>query len=147
MLAAGRMAIDHPLFGVGPEMSGSFTRQYGQIGGLRALQGPRETHCLFLEVAAENGLPGLLLFLGMLGASVLSLLRIRQQVVGRNSELEHTVSGFLLALTGYLTMGIFLHMSYIRYFWLMLAMADACYGVALSTAAKAQDRCTAEAVA
>ncbi|MBC7965500.1 MAG: O-antigen ligase family protein [Fuerstia sp.] len=146
MLAAARMAIDNPVFGVGPEMSGSFTRQYGQIGGLRALEGDRETHCLFLEVAAESGLPGILLFLGMLAASVLSLLRIRQQVVGRDRELEQTVSGFLLALTGYLAMGIFLHMSYIRYFWLMLAMADACYGVALSSAAQAQDRRAEEAV-
>lgn len=147
MLAAARMAIDHPVFGVGPEMSGSFTRQYGQIGGLRALEGPRETHCLYLEVAAETGFPGFLLFMGMLAASVLSLLRIRQQVVGKNRELEHTVSGFLLALTGYLAMGVFLHMSYIRYFWLILAMTDACYGVAMSTAGSPSQRRAKEVLA
>lgn len=137
MLAAARMAIDHPVFGVGPDMSGTYTREYGQVGGLRALEGPRETHCLFLEVAAETGLPGLLLFLGMLSASILSLLRIRRQIGGNNRELEQTVSGFLLALTGYLTMGIFLHMSYIRYFWLMLGMADACNFVVQTSLARA----------
>ncbi len=139
MLAAARIAIDHPLLGVGPDLSATYTRAYGQVGGLRALDGPRETHCLFLEVAAETGLPGLVLFLGMLSASILSLLRVRRQTKGHNRELEQTVSGFLLALTGYLTMGIFLHMSYIRYFWLMLGMADACNFVVQTSLAKASD--------
>lgn len=132
MLAAARMAIDHPFFGVGPDLSGTFTREYGQLGGLRALEGDRETHCLYLEIAAETGVPGFLLFTGMLSASVRSLLRIRRQICGGRPELEPIVSGFLLALTGYLAMGLFLHMSYVRYFWLMLAMADACTTVALS---------------
>ena len=132
MLAAARMAIDHPLFGVGPDLSGTFTREYGQVGGLRALLGDRETHCLYLEVAAETGVCGFLLFIGMLSTSIRSLLRIRRQICGHQHELEPTVAGFLLALTGYLTMGLFLHMSYARYFWLMLAMADACTTVALA---------------
>jgi len=132
MLAAARMAIDHPLCGVGPDLSGTFTREYGQLAGLRALEGDRETHCLYLEVAAETGVPGFLLFIGMLSTSIRSLLGSRHQICGLRQELEPIVSGFLLALTGYLTMGLFLHMSYVRYFWLMLAMADACTTVALS---------------
>ena len=51
-------------------------------------------------------------------------------------EYSQTVSGFLMALTGYLVMGIFLHMSYIRYFWLMLAMADASTHVVSRAAAE-----------
>lgn len=146
MLAGARIAIDHPLFGVGPEMSGDYTREYGQIGGLRALEGPRETHCLFLEIAAETGVPGLGLFIGMLSASIFSLLRIRNQTQRHSAELEQTASGFLLALTGYLTMGIFLHMSYIRYFWLMLGMADACYHIAKSSLADAHGRTVQEVI-
>ena len=130
MLAAGRMAIDHPVFGVGPDMSGEYTREYGQVGGLRALEGPRQTHCMFLEIPAETGLPGMMLFLSMLGATILSLLRTRSQIIDSDRELEQTVSAFLLALTGYLVMGIFLHMSYVRYFWLMLSMSDAATCVA-----------------
>ena len=130
MLAAARMAIDHPVFGVGPDMSGEYTREYGQVGGLRALEGPRQTHCMFLEIPAETGLPGMMLFLSMLGATILSLLRTRSQIIDSDRELEQTVSAFLLALTGYLVMGIFLHMSYVRYFWLMLSMSDAATCVA-----------------
>jgi O-antigen ligase len=130
MLAAARMAIDHPVFGVGPDMSGEYTREYGQIGGLRALEGSRQTHCMFLEIPAETGLPGMMLFLSMLAATILSLLRTRSQIMDSERELEQTVSAFLLAMTGYLVMGIFLHMSYVRYFWLMLAMTDAATCVA-----------------
>jgi uncharacterized membrane protein len=32
-------------------------------------------------------------------------------------------TGFFLAIISYMTTGIFLHMSYIRYLWLMLALA------------------------
>lgn len=130
MLAAARMAIDHPVFGVGPDLSSEYTREYGQVGGLRALEGPRETHCMFLEIPAETGAPGMLLFLTMLGATILSLLRARALVADTDRELEQTASAFLLAITGYLVMGVFLHMSYVRYFWLMFAMADACTCVA-----------------
>jgi len=130
MLAAGRMAIDHPVFGVGPDLSGEYTREYGQVGGLRALEGPRETHCMFLEIPAETGLPGILLFLRMLAGTILSALRARFQISSLGRELAQTVSAFLLAITGYLVVGIFLHMSYVRYFWLMLAMTDAATCVA-----------------
>lgn len=126
MLAATRMAIDHPVFGVGPDLSGTYTREYGQAGGLRALEGHRETHCMFLEIPAETGLPGFVLFLGMLTAVIRSLLFQRRQIPAQEAELQHTASAFVLALAGYLVMGVFLHLSYVRYFWLMLALADAC---------------------
>lgn len=130
MLAAGRMAVDHPVFGVGPDLSGEYTREYGQIGGLRALEGPRETHCMFLEIPAETGIPGMLLFLSMLAATILSVLRTRTQICNSDRDNAQILSAFLLAMTGYLVMGIFLHMSYVRYFWLMLAMTDAATCVA-----------------
>ena len=147
MLAAARIAIDHPILGVGPDLSGSYTREYSQVGGLRTLDGPRESHCMFLEIPAETGLPGMILFLGILATSIFTLLRIRQLVIGRHHELEQTVSSFLLALTGYLVMGVFLHMSYIRYFWLILALADACNYVVQTSASDASEPTVLEAIA
>ena len=35
------------------------------------------------------------------------------------------VTGFMLSIVAYLATGIFLHMSFIRYFWLMLGLAAA----------------------
>ncbi len=142
MIAAGRMALDFPLFGVGPDCSGFYTREYGQAGGLRHLEGARESHCMYVELPAENGIPGMLIFLSMLAVSLTTLLRLRSQMLtgaalsgltsicdehdATTRELEQTAAALLLAMTGYLVMGIFLHMSYVRYFWIMLAMADTC---------------------
>ncbi|GAB5443922.1 MAG: hypothetical protein Fues2KO_42710 [Fuerstiella sp.] len=142
MLAAARMAVDHPLFGVGPDCSGHYTREYGQAGGLRHLEGARESHCMYVELPAENGVPGMLIFLGMLAVSLGSLVRGRNRLQRMSqftvpegeqfvdsalqNELDQTAAALLLAMTAYLVMGIFLHMSYVRYFWIMLAMVDAC---------------------
>ena len=42
--------------------------------------------------------------------------------------------GFILALAGYLATGLFLHFSYVRYFWLMIALADAAAWIILRSA-------------
>ena len=44
MLAAGRVWVDHPLLGVGADSFGLYSRQYGQMGGLRALEGIGPEH-------------------------------------------------------------------------------------------------------
>jgi hypothetical protein len=45
-------------------------------------------------------------------------------------------AGCFLALTAYLATGLFLHLSYARYFWLMLAIADSVAIVAARRAAE-----------
>ena len=42
----------------------------------------------------------------------------------------YLVTGFLLALVAYLATGVFLHLAYIRFFYLMLALAGAAAGIA-----------------
>jgi membrane protein implicated in regulation of membrane protease activity len=44
------------------------------------------------------------------------------------------VTGFMFAILAYLATGIFLHMSFIRYFWLMLGLAAASAVVAMAIA-------------
>lgn len=122
MLAAARIAVDYPLLGVGPDLSSAYIPEYGQAGGLRALEGKRQAHCMYLEIPAETGFPGLMLFLGMVTASLSRLYRASRTA---NQELSQTGAALLLSMVGYLLMGIFLHMSYVRYFWMLLAMVDA----------------------
>ena len=43
-------------------------------------------------------------------------------------------TGFLLSIVTYLTTGIFLHMSFVRYFWMMLALAGAAAVITLAVA-------------
>lgn len=134
MLAALRVAADYPGMGVGPGMFNYYARDYGNEGGLRALEGTRAAHCLYLELAAEHGIPGLCCFLAMVGVSLANLVRMKRWWRGRDKQMEYMASGYILALASYLTTAIFLHFSYARYFWLVLALADATSNVGRTSA-------------
>jgi O-antigen ligase len=134
MLAALSVTADYPLFGVGPGMFNYYSREYGNEGGLRALEGTREAHSLYLELAAEHGCIGLLCFLSMVSVSLVNLARMRRFWQSRDRQLEYLATGYILALATYLTTGLFLHFSYARYFWLVLALADATSHVGRSSA-------------
>ena len=125
MMAAVRVSADYPLMGVGPGMFDHYSSEYGNEGGLRALEGDRQAHCLYLELSAEHGLPGLICFMAMTGMTLVNLTRMRRLWRSRDRRMEYMATGYILALASYLTTGLFLHFSYIRYFWLVLALADA----------------------
>ncbi len=117
---------DHLLVGVGPGMFPEYVQDYGQIVSLRPLGDGRQAHSLPLDIAAENGLFGLLVLTVLLIVVARGLLVARKQALGRNDVRgAHLVTGVLLGVILYLTTGLFLHLSYIRYFWLLIALADA----------------------
>ncbi len=125
MLAAVRVTADYPVLGVGPGMFNLYSRDYGIDGGLRAIEGTREAHSLYLELAAEHGLVGLGCFLALVGVSLINLGRVRRYWQVRDPRLALLATGYTLAVAAYLSTGLFLHFSYARYFWLILALADA----------------------
>lgn len=117
---------DRPLVGVGPGMFGQHSQQYGQIIGLRSLGAGRQAHSMPLDIAAEHGILGLLAIVAALTVVLASLLRGRRAARASGDTVgAHFSSGIALALILYLTTGLFLHLSYIRYFWLLIALADA----------------------
>ncbi len=123
---------DHPLVGVGPGMFGKYVQDYGQIVSLRPLGDGRQAHSLPLDIAAENGLFGLLVLTALFFVVTRGLLVARKQALGGNDNRgAHLVTGILLAVILYLTNGLFLHLSYIRYFWLLVALADAASQIVL----------------
>lgn len=125
MLAATRVFGEHPLIGVGPGRFNSYARSHSREGGLRAFETSREVHCLYLELAAENGLIGLAAF-GMIALVSLRRLGQARSIFAKqnNTHMHLIVTGFMLALLAYFASAAFLHMSYARYFWLILACAD-----------------------
>jgi O-antigen ligase len=125
MLAAARVFADHPVFGVGPGMFKYYAPEYGNDGGLRFLEGPREAHNLYLGIAAETGALGILSFLAIVFVTLRSLQRRRQACMRTDPALAHSVTGFILVVVAYLATGMSMHFSYTRYFWLMLGLAGA----------------------
>ena len=121
-LAALYVFLDHPIVGVGPDLFPSYYPDYAKRVGIRVKPGEREAHNLFLDIASETGAFGLAAFAGLIAASVAGLRRARRS---DDADLVTVATGLLLAVVGYLVSGVFLHFSFIRYFWLLIGLAGA----------------------
>jgi O-antigen ligase len=123
-LAAWHTFLDHPLLGVGP---GVYFREYSQQNanrlGLKYLKSERRGHSLYLEMAADSGLVGLGTFLAMVGTTLV-LLRRAARRWRDDPERAMLAGSFFFALFAYLACGAFIHLSYQRYFWVLLALAS-----------------------
>jgi O-antigen ligase len=103
----------------------NFEDHYPRYARNLALDGRREerqAHSLYLEVAAETGLLGMLAFALLLVYPVAGLRRVYASLRGRTRDAQR-VAAFGIALFAYLTGSLFLHLSYPRYLWLLLGIA------------------------
>jgi O-antigen ligase len=139
-LAALLVFVDHPVVGVGPGMFRYYYQDYAEYVGLRVLMADRQAHELYLGVAAEDGALGLICFLLILFVSLRGLARARKRWLEERPELANLATGFLVAIISYLTTGLFLHFAYIRFFWLIMALASAAVMIAEHEAERAQAR-------
>lgn len=122
-LAALNVFIDHPILGVGPGAFPSYYRSYASEIGGRPRMEDREAHNLYLGVAAELGLLGLLLLLTLFAVLLHALFRARRAWSKRDPARSELAGGFILAIMLYMSTGLFLHLSYQRYFWILIALA------------------------
>ena len=60
------------------------------------------------------------------------LAKARRKWIGRRTDLANMATAFSLSVVTYMTTGIFLHLSYARYFWLIMALAGAAASIALA---------------
>jgi O-antigen ligase len=125
MVAAFLVFADHPLVGVGPGMFKYYSAEYGNQINPGVLEGNREAHNLFLGIAADHGILGLIAFMGIIVVTLKDLLRGRRWLARRHPQLANLNNAFVLAIVSYLATGLFLHLSYARYFWFLMALAGA----------------------
>lgn len=123
MLSALLIFKDHPLFGVGPGMVQFYTQDYSRELGIRYLTNNPQAHSLFPGVAAESGLLGLICFLLILYIPLRDLVRARKQWLVSHPDWSYLATGFFQVLIIYIVTGLFLHLSYMRFFYLMVALA------------------------
>jgi putative inorganic carbon (HCO3(-)) transporter len=126
-LAALATFRDHPLLGVGP---GGFFRRYSQEEAnkldLRFIGKNRRAHNMYLEIGADTGMLGLAVFLAIVAVTMAQLNRAARwwREAGRE-DLALLGQAFLMALVAYMAAALFLQLSYQRYFWFLLALANA----------------------
>jgi O-antigen ligase len=125
MLTGLTMFAAHPILGVGAGNYPTNYQHYAQLIGIEFRAQARDPHSLYVQLLAETGILGAIVFLGI----VFSLVQALNKAC-RNIELAphlHDwlpwISAIRLAIISYLLTSIFLHNAYIRYFWILVAMA------------------------
>jgi O-antigen ligase len=125
-MAALLVFRDHFALGVGPgQFFSRYSALYGNALDLRFLDQNRRAHNLYLEIAADTGALGLAAFLAIVGVTLKQLWRLSVFWRSRDLALAGLCQAFLLALVAYLATGVFLQLAYQRYFWFLVALANA----------------------
>jgi O-antigen ligase len=113
--AALRMIADAPLTGVGPYNFKTLSAAYS------GLERDFIAHNSYLELAAELGLPVLLIFLLLVAASFRGLGRaVRPTTDPEGRELAAWAQGLGSGLIGFLVAGLFISAQYEKWFWLVV---------------------------
>jgi O-antigen ligase len=125
-LAAVRAFVEHPILGVGPGHFAKFySARYGNEVGTKRLNSNRRAHSLYLEMLADTGLVGTTAFMAIVFAVVRRLWQARRRFAQNRPELAHIATAFLLGIFNYFGTATFLHLSYQRYYWFLMALACA----------------------
>jgi putative inorganic carbon (hco3(-)) transporter len=131
--AAIAMFMDHPILGVGRENYPLY--QPGYLAGTpyARIANGIPPHDLYLEVAAENGIVGILVFGGLLLATFVALRDAwrRFKWAGRNTEKE-LVIWLAITLIGYLVSALSLHGAFLYILFLQISLIVAARQIARS---------------
>ncbi|MCJ7711954.1 MAG: O-antigen ligase family protein, partial [Chloroflexi bacterium] len=125
-LAALSVFVENPIIGVGP---GQYFREFSQAAGneldMRHFLNQRRAHNLYLEILADLGILGFAAFMGAVLSVLWPLWRLRAAFAVTRPDLSNLATAMVLSVLAYLFTGVFLHLSYERYFWVMLAVGVA----------------------
>ena len=123
-LAALHMFLDNPIFGVGPGLSQAYMIEYSKEG-YREIDTERRAHNMYIEELADTGIVGFLMFMSIILYTLTSMMRLRKRYRETHPDMAFLTAGYLLGLFGYLLTAVFLHLSYVRYFWVLIALCGA----------------------
>ena len=117
------MFADHPVQGVGLENYPTYYQEYSRSLGMDQRRTERRPHNLYLQIASELGVLGLMAF----GAILWGVMRgLRQAYQGLlkldRPDQASLVFAFGVALVGYLVAALFLHAAFARYLWLLVGI-------------------------
>jgi putative inorganic carbon (HCO3(-)) transporter len=133
-----RMVRAHPLNGVGvgnfPNTAADYTLQPGTIERTDLIfnEKPFVTHNTYLQILAETGIPGLLLFVGVIACCMRCALRAaRISARRRDRAMEALARSMFLGLCGMLVADFFISVMYSKLLWVLLALGPVLYAIAL----------------
>jgi putative inorganic carbon (hco3(-)) transporter len=125
LIAGGHIFLDHPLLGVGFGQSSKYIPRYGRMYGYTQPPHDAAAHNMYLQILAETGIMGFGAFLLILWATVRPMFALRSYWARSRPEYAHTLASLMLGLLAFLVTSIFLHLSFTRYFYLLLGLCGA----------------------
>lgn len=124
-VAAWTVATAYPVLGVGPGVfAADYSARLTMETGLTYLGSGSQypAHNLYLGIAADLGFVGLAVFLAIIVTTLIGLSRVRRHASPASARIAASLT---LGVWGYLISGLFLHLSFERYFWILIAIANA----------------------
>jgi O-antigen ligase len=126
-IVAANLFLDHPILGIGAGNYNVPFQDYSLDLGLMFRNGKdRAAHSLYLEVLAERGLVGFAWFTAILASVALG---VRRAMASATAPGLQSLRGRCLCLgvglAGYFTAMLFLHESFPRMMWMLVAIAIA----------------------
>lgn len=123
-LVAWEMFKQHPITGVGMSNYEDMYYVYARPMGIDMSGGTHQPHNLYLQILAERGMLGLVIFLIIIFITFRNLARSEKYFLQKNQlDLAGITGAIATGLTVYLFASIFLHDSFIRYFWILIGIA------------------------
>jgi len=120
------MFTSHPLTGVGYGLYPANYQEYVAGLGIELRSEARNAHSLYLEVAAETGLPGILAMGALILGAMAALARGRRRFEEIGLEEHARIARALTAsMVGFLITALFLHLDFARLFWLLIGLSFA----------------------
>lgn len=142
IVIGGRMIREHPLLGAGP---GTFPLHYATTGYAKAFSANRKitdlyrrAHNTYLELFSEIGLPGGLLFIGLIALALRNLWCARAAWLQRHDVAQADLMTHLfMSMTSLSVFLLFLSAPNHKYLWLMLALSGILRARAQASGARA----------
>ena len=119
-----QMFMDHPIVGIGYENYAANYLNYSVRLGLDPRNTERSAHSLYLEVLAEQGILGFMMFAFVLYSAFSSLSKSNK--IFKKIALEGDADlalAFVIGFFGYLVSAIFIHGAYPRNLWLLIGIS------------------------
>ncbi|MEA4907921.1 MAG: O-antigen ligase family protein [Anaerolineaceae bacterium] len=118
------MFRDNPIIGVGLDNYPEKYLEYSRLVGLDARYEQRSPHDLYLEIAAEQGLLGLLVFGTLLYVMFRGMWQAKNRLARAGMKaLSNLITAIMIGTAGYFTSALFIHNSYPRPLWLLVGIA------------------------
>lgn len=149
LFKAFSLTVDHPVFGVGMGGFGSASAHTWSTGSGRDWM---QTHNTYLQFSSELGVPGLILYLIVIGVTFKTLRRARDQIPeggpGTKPYMVRLIcDATTVSLVGFLVTSAFANVGYQPYFFVAAGIGQAFAHVVLNVTANEPEKVTRQAPA